>query len=89
MSVVAAVGLDVLPEEPVIREEAELLRSVFQKKHNLEEILAGHVLLRLRNVYITPHSAFNTKEAIQRILDTTVENITAFALGRPQNIVRG
>jgi len=86
---VAAVGLDVLPEEPVIREEAELLRSVFQKKHNLEEILAGHVLLRLRNVYITPHSAFNTKEAIQRILDTTVENITAFALGRPQNIVRG
>jgi len=56
---------------------------------NLEEILADHVLLRLRNVYITPHSAFNTKEAIQRILDTTVENITAFALGRPQNIVRG
>ena len=86
---VAAVGLDVLPEEPVIREEAELLRSVFQKKHNLEEILAGHVLLRLRNVYITPHSAFNTKEAIQRILDTTVDNIKAFAHGRPHNIVRG
>jgi len=84
---VAAVGLDVLPEEPVIREEAELLRFVFRKEHNLEELLAGHVLLRLRNVYITPHSAFNTKEAIQRILDTTVENIFAFTQGRTQNIV--
>lgn len=30
---VAGAGLDVLPEEPVIREEAELLRSVYNRKH--------------------------------------------------------
>ncbi|WP_373528752.1 NAD(P)-dependent oxidoreductase, partial [Nostoc sp.] len=30
---VAAAGLDVLPEEPVMREEAELLRSVYRKQH--------------------------------------------------------
>ncbi len=86
---VAAAGLDVLPEEPAIREEMELLRSIFRerKRHNIETLLADHILLRLRNVYITPHSAFNTKEAVQRILDVTVENIAAFAGGNPQNVV--
>lgn len=85
---VAAAGLDVLPEEPVIREEAELLRSIFRKTHDLETLLANHILLRLRNVVITPHSAFNTREAVQRILKTTVENIAAFTEGSPQNVVQ-
>lgn len=84
---VAAAGLDVLPEEPVIREEAELLRSAFQKTHDLETLLANHILLRLRNVYVTPHSAFNTREAVERILHTTVDNIAAFLEGQPRNVV--
>ncbi len=84
---VAGAGLDVLPEEPVIREEAELLRSAFTQEHDLETILADHILLRLRNVVITPHSAFNTREAVQRILTTTRENVEAFLAGAPQNIV--
>ncbi len=84
---VRAAGLDVLPEEPVIREEAEVLRSYFQKEHNLDTLLANHILLRMKNVIITPHSAFNTREAVQRILDTTHENIVAFARGEPLNIV--
>ncbi len=84
---VAAAGIDVLPEEPVIREEAELLRSAFSREHDLESLLADHILLRLRNVLITPHSAFNTKEAVRRILDTTRENIEAFIAGRPRHLV--
>lgn len=84
---VAAAGLDVLPEEPTIREESELLRSFFYEQHNLQTLLAGHVLLRLRNVIITPHNAFYTHEAIWRILDTTVENIQSFILGKTQNVV--
>jgi len=84
---IAAAGLDVLPEEPSIREEAELLRSFFSEKHDLETLLADHVLLRMRNVIITPHSAFNTTEAVERILKTTGENIHAFVDGKPQNIV--
>lgn len=86
---VSAVGLDVLPEEPTIREEAELLRSVFREEHDLQAILADHILLRLRNVIITPHSAFYTREAVQRIQKTTVENIIGFAEGRPKNVVIG
>lgn len=84
---IKAAGLDVLPEEPVIREEAELLRSAFTREHDLEMLLADHILLRLRNVVITPHSAFNTREAVQRILDATRDNIRAFVSGEPTNLV--
>jgi D-lactate dehydrogenase len=83
----SAAGLDVLPEEPVIREEAELLRSIYEQSHDLTKLLANHVLVRMRNVIVTPHSAFNTREAVQRILDTTVENIQAYAKGEPVNVV--
>lgn len=84
---IAAAGLDVRPEEPTIRDEAELLPLFFRKEHKLESLPADHILLRLRNVYTTPHSAFHTHEAVQRILDTTVANIRSFSEGGPENVV--
>jgi D-lactate dehydrogenase len=84
---VRGAGLDVLPEEPVIREEAELLRSVYERKHNLDALLADHVLIRLRSAVVTPHSAFNTREAVSRILQTTVANIESYLRGRRQNVI--
>lgn len=83
----AAAGLDVLPDEPLIREEAELICSIYCDRHDLRDLVANHVLLRMRNVVVTPHSAFNTREAVQRIAETTVGNIRAFAAGRPLNLV--
>lgn len=83
----AAAGLDVLPEEPAVREEAELIRRYFAREHDLTNLLADHILLRMRNVVITPHSAFNTREAMQRILDTTRENIEGFIAGDAPNTV--
>lgn len=83
---VAATGLDVLPDEPLIREEAELICSFFCDQHDMRNLVANHVLLRMRNVIITPHSAFNTREAVSRIVETTVENIRAFAQGMPRNL---
>lgn len=85
--IVAGAGLDVLSEEPTIREEAELLRSVYTRDRDLDVLLADHVLIRLRNVIVTPHSAFNTTEAVGRILDTTRENIEGFLHGEPVNVV--
>ena len=84
---VAAAGLDVLPDEPTIREESELLHSFYRQEHNLQTLLADSVLLRLRNVIITPHSAFYTTGAIYRIINTTIENINAFLAGKPKNLV--
>ena len=48
---------------------------------------ADHVLLHEPNAYITPHIAWATAEARQRILDIIVSNIQAFMAGRPQNVV--
>jgi D-lactate dehydrogenase len=82
-----AVGLDVLAEEPAVREEAELLRSYLTRTDQAGALLADHILLRMRNVIITPHSAFKTREAVQRILSTTRENIESFIRGEPRNLV--
>ena len=71
----------------MVREEAELLRSYFSREHDLDTLLADHILLRMRNVVITPHTAFNTREAVQRILDTTRDNIAGFIEGEPPNVV--
>ena len=76
-----------LPDEPLIREEAELICSIFCDQHDLRNLVANHVLLRMRNVIVTPHSAFNTREAVNRIVETTVENIVGFASGAPRNVV--
>ena len=84
---VAAAGLDVLPDEPMIREEAQLICSVFCGQHDLRKLVADHILLRMPNVVVTPHSAFNTREAVGRIIETTIANIMAFADGEPQNVV--
>lgn len=84
---VSAAGLDVLPEEPVIREEAELLRSSFSAKHDLETVLTDYALLHQKNVIVTPHSAFYTREAVVKILQVTAQNILSFTAGKSQNIV--
>jgi D-lactate dehydrogenase len=84
---VAAAGLDVLSAEPLIREEAELISSKSWDRHDLRDLVADHVLLAMPNVIVTPHSAFNTREAVDRIVETTVANILSFVRGRPQNVV--
>lgn len=81
-------ALDVLPEEPLIREEAAIFRSgMSEKPHDLKALVANHVLLSFPNVLVTPHIAYNTDGALRRIIDTTIGNIQAFASGAPQNVV--
>jgi D-lactate dehydrogenase len=47
-----------------------------------------HILMKMPNVLITPHNAFNSKEAIERILMTTIENIKKFLEGKAINLVK-
>lgn len=84
---VAHAGLDVLADEPLIREEAELVVSTHYEQSDLRELVADHVLLDSPQVIVTPHSAFNTKEAVDRIIETTVDNIEGFLKGKPLNLV--
>ncbi|UCF15651.1 MAG: D-2-hydroxyacid dehydrogenase [Phycisphaerales bacterium] len=46
-------------------------------------------LLRARNCHITPHMAWATRAARERLLNAAVENIPAFLAGEPRNIVNG
>lgn len=86
----AAAGLDVLPEEPAIREEAEIFRAeAAPEAYDLKALVANHVLLRFPNVIVTPHNAYNTDGAIRRIIETTLGNIEAFIGGEPRNVVSG
>ncbi len=77
----AGVGLDVLEEEKyILKEERELLSPHFSgaqqmAKEFLTTIVESHVLLTSDKVIVTPHNAFNSQEALERILDTTIENI--------------
>ncbi|MFC1663488.1 hydroxyacid dehydrogenase, partial [Patescibacteria group bacterium] len=53
------------------------------------QIVLGNLLLaQHENVIVTPHNAFNSHEALWRILDTTVKNIKSFYKGKSINIVK-
>jgi D-lactate dehydrogenase len=84
---VGAAGLDVLPREALIRHESAIFLKGSAMPAGLPEALADHALLRFSNVIITPHNAYNTNEALQRIMTTTLENIAAFIAGRKSNRV--
>ena len=43
-----------------------------------KELVKSHEILKMDNVVFTPHNAFNSKEALRRILKTTTENILHF-----------
>lgn len=81
------VGLDVLEEECGIKEERQLLAGKFKQECDLRTQLLNHVLLAKDNVLITPHNAFNSNEALQKILDVTVEDIVSFEKKKPHNTV--
>jgi lactate dehydrogenase-like 2-hydroxyacid dehydrogenase len=40
---------------------------------------------KIEEMVYTPHIAFSSKEALVRIFDTTLENITCFTRGNCQN----
>lgn len=46
-----------------------------------------NILLSARNCYITPHIAWATTAARQRLMDAITENVRAFLAGKPQNLV--
>lgn len=52
-----------------------------------EPPIPGNPLLSARNCFITPHIAWATFEARQRLMDLTVSNLNDFILGKPRNIV--
>lgn len=81
-------GLDVFEGEELVKEENQMLtRNVPVEK--LQALLQKNILLKMENVIITPHMAFDSVEAVERILETTAGNIQAFDRGARMNVVNG
>lgn len=70
-------GLDVTEEEDEV-ENISMIMSKAPSKEDLQEVLSFHLLRDRDDVVFTPHNAFNTEEAIGRIIKTTIENIQQF-----------
>lgn len=65
-------GLDVLDGEEFLFEE-NISNSPIENAAKI--IVESKILSEKPNVVITPHNAFNSIEAVHRIIDTTVQNI--------------
>jgi D-lactate dehydrogenase len=79
-------GLDVLEGEEYIKEENQCLHKNCRPTQ-ARQIEQNRNLLNRDNVVFTPHIGFYSEEALNRILDTTIQNIMQFTLGKVENPV--
>lgn len=84
--ILSGAGLDVIEGEELIQEEKQLLTAPAAEE-KLRMVVRQYILLRREDVVITPHIAFYSRDALRRIMETTVANIESFLQGRPQNLV--
>jgi len=93
---IGGLGLDVLEDERIFhggassvlgRQIAERVRveetpeQTGSREEEIRRLMRGHRLLQHPNVVFTPHTAFNSHEAIRRICECTAENIKSFLAG--------
>lgn len=83
---IAGAGLDVLEDEGLVADHEDLF-GLQNGEKRMRLNLMNNMLIDHPRVIITPHNAFNSTEAVTRIMDTTVENIKRYADGKPQNDV--
>lgn len=87
---IAGAALDVFSQEPWLRDEAQIFRPHAELQNaSLRMLAADHALLASPKVIASAHVAYDTQEAVVRILDITLANIAAFEVGKPSNLVGG
>lgn len=85
--IIFGAGLDVLEEECLFSKRQHDLHKKYPRLCSKRLLGLQHKIMKLPHVVVTPHNAFNTKAALKRILDCTIENIEAFLKNKPQNVV--
>jgi len=81
----SAAGLDVLEEEDLFLKPGRVKKATQEQK---EVLRMNKEILQMPQVLFTPHNAFNTVEAEQRIVDMTLKNIHSFLGGNAINTVK-
>lgn len=74
-------GLDVVEGEADLSQDHHLLSTGGEEE--LRAAFSRRLLADRPDVIITPHNAFNSVEAVQRIADTSVAAMAAYAAGAP------
>ncbi|VVB58481.1 Glyoxylate reductase [Candidatus Anstonella stagnisolia] len=86
--ILGGAGLDVIEEEKFMRESCSVLSSSRAANEcSLRNAVIDHVLREREDVIMTPHCAFDTTDAMLRIVHTTIENIKAVSKGKKINVV--
>jgi len=68
--ILSGAALDVIESEHILLDEEDISRE-----HSYKNALINHILLKYDNVIITPHIAYNTKEALMRIVERSIEHV--------------
>lgn len=84
---IGGAALDVLEGEELLLDEKQML---YYKEDNdkLRELVRNEQILKRDNVVFTPHIGFYSQEALERILNTTAENIRGYVQNDFKNIVK-
>ncbi len=76
----AGAALDVIEGEEFAGKEMEIIRKG-ESYDTIKLALEDSILKRYDNVILTPHIAYNTNEALERIIDETLENLSGMLKG--------
>jgi len=83
---VAGAGLDVLEEELMFKTPEKIL--TLKSPAAIKRSLMENIIIDHPHTIVTPHNAFNSVEACQRIVDTAIDNILQAIKGNPTNLVK-
>ncbi len=80
--IIAQAGLDVLEEELFTQNPLQYGKEnkLCDEKYKL--VLQNYALINHPNVIVTCHNAYNTAEAMQRVMDQTIEIINTYKKGK-------
>jgi D-lactate dehydrogenase len=80
-------GLDVLEAENLLTKPDINWDFDYLQDDVVKQTLVNERLLKLHNVVVTPHIAYNTQDANDRILHITIDNINSYFNGELKNSV--
>lgn len=85
--ILSGAGLDVLEGEHDTYDRIRFMSKNPNNATELQTLVRNHMLVSRDDVIITPHNAYNSQEAVEKIFQTTIDNIKAFLSGNPVNVV--